>query len=142
MVDCTCYGIRNSSQYLVALNVYLQEARKNELPSNPGQAWAWGQAEASQKKARAFIENMLNNARNTFRQFKNSLVFLLPTSEGVRVMEDTVVRLLALEAIDRQYGNGLNHLWSLQPKHANLACLWPLLIMTPHHLHENLVQAG
>lgn len=65
--------------------------------------YAWGQDEAQQKKPRAFIENILNSAGNTFRQFKNSLVFLLPTSEGVHVMEDTAIRLLALEAIDRQY---------------------------------------
>ncbi len=65
--------------------------------------YAWSQDEGRQKKTRAFIENILSSAGNTFRQFKNSLVFLLPTTEGVHVMEDTAVRLLALEAIERQY---------------------------------------
>jgi hypothetical protein len=67
---------------------------------------AWGPGEAEQKRARAFVEDILANARNTFRQFKNTLAFALPTVEGVRVMEDTAVRLLALEAIHRQYRNG------------------------------------
>lgn len=72
-------------------------------------AHAWGTDEARQRKARTFVENILNNARSTFRQYKNALVFLLPTAEGVRVMEETAVRLLALEAIDRQYrGGGLS----------------------------------
>lgn len=69
----------------------------------------WSQNEAAQQRVKNFIEQMLNSAGNTFRQFKNSLVFLLPTGEGVRVMEETAVRLLALEAIDRQYrGGGLS----------------------------------
>ncbi|MCB0169348.1 MAG: ATP-binding protein [Anaerolineae bacterium] len=66
-------------------------------------AYAWGPDEARQRKPRAFIEKLLNSTGNTFRQFKNALVFLLPTLEGVRVMEDTTIRLLALEAINRQY---------------------------------------
>ncbi|MCL4302340.1 MAG: DUF499 domain-containing protein [Anaerolineae bacterium] len=66
-------------------------------------AHTWSQNEAAQQRVRTFIEQMLNSAGNTFRQFKNSLVFLLATGEGVRVMEETAVRLLALEAIDRQY---------------------------------------
>jgi len=75
---------------------------------------AWGPGEAEQQRARAFIEDILASAGNTpstssghrFRQFKNTLVFALPTVEGVRVMEDTAVRLLALEAIHRQYKSG------------------------------------
>jgi hypothetical protein len=67
---------------------------------------AWGPGEVEQRRARAFVEDILANARNTFRQFKNTLAFALPTVEGVRVMEDTAVRLLALEAIHRQYRNG------------------------------------
>ncbi|MFQ5614610.1 MAG: DUF499 domain-containing protein, partial [Anaerolineae bacterium] len=70
--------------------------------------FAWGHAarDAGQTRARAFIERILDSAGNTFRQFKNALVFLPPTVEGVRVMEDTAVRLLALEAIHRQYRAG------------------------------------
>jgi hypothetical protein len=75
---------------------------------------AWGPGEAQQRGGRAFIEDILSSAGNTpsassgrrFRQFKNTLVFALPTAEGVRVMEDTAVRLLALEAIYRQYKSG------------------------------------
>ncbi len=66
-------------------------------------AHAWGSTERAQQSARAFIEDILNSAGHTFRQFKNTLVFLLPTAEGVRMMQDTAVRLLALEAIYRQY---------------------------------------
>lgn len=69
----------------------------------------WNQSEAQQRKARAFVEDILSSAGNTFRQFKNTLVFAVPTVEGVRVMEDATVRLLALEGIDRQYkGGGLS----------------------------------
>jgi hypothetical protein len=74
-----------------------------------GLAHAWGADDRGQAKARAFIQEILGSAGNTFRQFKNCLVFALPTVEGVRVMEDTAVRLLALEAIHRQYrGGGLS----------------------------------
>ena len=70
---------------------------------------AWGRDERGQQKARTFIEDILSSTGSTFRQFKNALVFALPTEEGVRVMEDTAVRLLALEAIHRQYrGGGLS----------------------------------
>jgi hypothetical protein len=69
-------------------------------------SYAWGQSEAGQRKARSFIEGVLSSAGSTFRQFKNVLVFALPTSEGVRVMADTAVRLLALEGIYRQYRSG------------------------------------
>jgi len=66
----------------------------------------WGPAERQQAKARAFIEEILGSARNTFRQFKNVLVFAVATADGVRIVEDTAVRLLALEAIHRQYRSG------------------------------------
>jgi hypothetical protein len=67
---------------------------------------AWGQGEAGQRKARAFIEDILSSAGNTFRHFKNTLVFALPAAEGVRIMDDMAVRLMALEAIHRQYRHG------------------------------------
>lgn len=68
--------------------------------------YTWGRDEAGQKRARTFIEKIMNSAGNTFRQFKNALAFLLPTPEGMRVVEDTAVRLLALEAVHRQYRSG------------------------------------
>lgn len=67
---------------------------------------SWGAGEMGQRKAGAFIEKIVSSAGNTFRQLKNTLVFSLPTEEGVRVMEDMAVRLLALEAIHRQYQRG------------------------------------
>jgi hypothetical protein len=67
---------------------------------------AWGSSEAGRRQARALIEEILNNARGGFRQLKNTLVFALPTADGVRIMADTAVRLLALEAIHRQYKRG------------------------------------
>jgi len=77
-----------------------------------GPEHAWGRDEARQAKVRAFIEDILDSAGTTpsagsghrFRQFKNTLVFALPTSAGVRIVEDTAVQLMALEAIHRQYG--------------------------------------
>jgi hypothetical protein len=74
-------------------------------------AHSWSADERGQAKARAFIQEILGSAGNTpsagsgrrFRQFKNRLIFVLPAQEGVRVMEDMAVRLLALEAIHRQY---------------------------------------
>jgi hypothetical protein len=75
---------------------------------------AWSPSDKGQRKARAFIGEILSSAGTApsagaghrFRQFKNRLVFILPTAEGVRVMEDMAVRLLALEAIHRQYRAG------------------------------------
>jgi len=73
-----------------------------------GPQHAWGPGEA-QQRARAFVERFLASAGSTFRQFKNVLAFALPTTEGVRVVEDAAVHLLALEAIHRQYkGGGLS----------------------------------
>jgi hypothetical protein len=67
---------------------------------------AWGAGEGAEKKVRAFIEQILGSAGSTFRQFKNTVVFALPTAEGVRVMQEAAEMLLALEAIDRQYRSG------------------------------------
>ncbi|MFW6097672.1 MAG: ATP-binding protein [Chloroflexota bacterium] len=66
----------------------------------------WGNGDAGQKKARAFVQDVLANAKSTFRQYKNTLVFLLPTNEGVNLMRQAAVRLLALEGIHRQYRSG------------------------------------
>jgi hypothetical protein len=72
-------------------------------------AYTWRPDEQGQRKAREFIESILNSAGSTFRHFKNRLVFILPTAEGKRIVEDTAVRLMALEAIHRQYrGGGLS----------------------------------
>ncbi|NLD43059.1 MAG: DUF499 domain-containing protein, partial [Chloroflexi bacterium] len=68
--------------------------------------YAWGATEAEQKKGRAFIQDVLANAKSTFRQYKNTLAFLLPTPDGVRLMEQAAVRLIALEGIHRQYRSG------------------------------------
>ncbi len=66
----------------------------------------WDQTEAAQTRARRFIHDIVNSAGNTFRQFKNTLVFALATTEGARIMHETAVELLALEAIHRQYRRG------------------------------------
>ncbi len=71
-----------------------------------GPEYAWGAGEAGERKARAFIRQILDSAGNTHRQFKNTLVFVAPTADGVRIVEDTAVNLLALEAIHRQYRSG------------------------------------
>jgi hypothetical protein len=76
-----------------------------------GPEHAWERDETRQQRVKTFIEDILGSAGNTpslssghrFRQFKNTLVFALPTADGVRIMEETAVRLLALEAIHRQY---------------------------------------
>ena len=64
---------------------------------------AWGSSEREQGGAQAFIQSIFKSAGNTFRQLKNTLAFVLSTVEGVRLMEDAAVQLLALEAIHRQY---------------------------------------
>lgn len=66
----------------------------------------WDQAEATQTRARRFIHDIVNSTGNTFRQLKNTLVFVLATAEGARIMHETAVELLALEAIHRQYRRG------------------------------------
>lgn len=64
---------------------------------------AWGASEREQSGAQAFVQGIFKSAGNTFRQLKNTIAFVLPTVEGVRLMEDAAVQLLALEAIHRQY---------------------------------------
>ncbi len=76
-----------------------------------GLEYTWGRDEAGQRRARALIEDVLKHASSAgagqrFRQFKNALVFVLPTAEGMRIVEETAVQLLALEAIHRQYRSG------------------------------------
>ena len=66
-------------------------------------AHAWEPGERDQGRARAFVEGILKSAGNTFRQNKNTLAFVLPTADSVRLMEDAAVNLWALEAIYRQY---------------------------------------
>jgi hypothetical protein len=71
-----------------------------------GPEQAWWQNEAQRGQTIAFVQTVLANANNTFRQFKNTLVFMAATEEGVRVVENMAVQLLALEAIHRQYRAG------------------------------------
>jgi hypothetical protein len=67
---------------------------------------AWGADEPRQRSARAFIHDILGSDGSTFRRFKNTLVFALPTEDGLRVMHDMAVQLMALEAVHRQYRYG------------------------------------
>ncbi|MBN1956153.1 MAG: ATP-binding protein [Anaerolineae bacterium] len=68
--------------------------------------YAWGGDDRARQKACDFAAEVLSNVRGTFRQFKNTVVFALPTAEGARVVEEAAVRLLALEGIHRQYRSG------------------------------------
>lgn len=70
---------------------------------------AWSGDESEQAAARRFVQKVLKSAGNVPRQYKNTLAFVLPTRDGVRTVENTAVRLLALEGIHRQYrGGGLS----------------------------------
>lgn len=75
------------------------------LVLDPDHAWDRSGDLDAETPARAYMRAILTNAV-TPRQYKNTLVFVLPTAAGVRKMEDAAVELMALEAIDRQYGTG------------------------------------
>lgn len=66
----------------------------------------WGADEAGQVATRAYLGQLLESAGNTFRKYKNSLVFAVCNPQGRRQMEQQAVRVLALESIHRQYRDG------------------------------------
>jgi hypothetical protein len=71
----------------------------------PEHAWPEDDELNEETPTRTFIHTLLTQAV-TPRKYKNTLAFILPTSQGVRNMEDAAVNLLALEAIARQYSTG------------------------------------
>ena len=54
--------------------------------------------------AQIYIEDILKNAGNKHREYRNTLIFLLPTSTGVTNLETAATRLLALEDIEQTRG--------------------------------------
>ena len=57
-----------------------------------------------EQRGQLYIEGMLKKAGGMHREYRNTLVFLLPTSFGVGNMEKSAIRLLALTDIERTRG--------------------------------------
>lgn len=58
--------------------------------------------------AQIYIDDILQNATGTYRQYRNTLVFLMPTHNGVNTIWEAAVKLIALEDIRRTAGDRLN----------------------------------
>lgn len=56
------------------------------------------------QSAQIYIEDILKNASNKHREYRNTLIFLLPTPTGVSNLEIAATRLLALEDIEQTRG--------------------------------------
>jgi hypothetical protein len=58
-------------------------------------------------RAQLFIDGILRNAGDKHRQFRNTVVFVLPTPDGINNIETAAIRLIALEDIDKSTGRSL-----------------------------------
>jgi len=57
--------------------------------------------EETDSPARRYVEDTLNNAGGTHRQYRNTVVFVLPAPGSKVTVENAAIRLLALDDIDR-----------------------------------------
>lgn len=58
-------------------------------------------------RAQLYIDDILKNAGDKHRQFRNTVIFALPTPEGYANMEQAAIRLIALEEIKSSTGRNL-----------------------------------
>ncbi|MBE2269142.1 MAG: ATP-binding protein [Anaerolinea sp.] len=58
-------------------------------------------------RAQMFIDGILRSAGDKHRQFRNTVIFVLPTPDGYANMEQAAIRLIALEDIDTATGRTL-----------------------------------
>ncbi len=58
----------------------------------------------NEQGAQIYIEDILKNAGNKHREYRNTIIFLLPTPSGVSNVETAATRLLALEDIEQTRG--------------------------------------
>lgn len=58
-------------------------------------------------RAEIYMDGIFRNAGDKHRQFRNTLVFVLPTPDGVQNIENAAIRLMALDEIEASKGNTL-----------------------------------
>jgi hypothetical protein len=58
-------------------------------------------------RAQLYIDDILKNAGDKHRQFRNTVIFALPTPDGFANMEQAAIRLIALEEIKSSTGRNL-----------------------------------
>lgn len=58
-------------------------------------------------RALLYLDNILKNAGDKHRQFRNTVIFVLPTQEGYANIEQAAIRLVALEDIEAAAWNNL-----------------------------------
>jgi hypothetical protein len=58
-------------------------------------------------EAQAYADDILRNAGDKHRQFRNTLIFVMPTVEGVTVIQQAAIKLMALEDIEQATGRQL-----------------------------------
>ncbi len=61
----------------------------------------------SEMRAQLYIDEILKNAGEKHRQFRNTVIFALPTPEGIANIEQSAIRLIALEEIKNSTGRTL-----------------------------------
>ncbi|NJO82452.1 MAG: hypothetical protein HC828_06255 [Blastochloris sp.] len=61
----------------------------------------------NEMRAQLFIDSILRSAGDKHRQFRNTVIFALPTPEGIANIEQAAIRLIALEDIDTATGRSL-----------------------------------
>ncbi|MBK9748864.1 MAG: ATP-binding protein [Chloroflexi bacterium] len=67
----------------------------------------WFREDDPEIRAQVFIDGILRSAGDKHRQFRNTVVFVLPTPDGYANMEQAAIRLIALEDIDTATGRTL-----------------------------------
>lgn len=58
-------------------------------------------------RAQLYMDDILKNAGDRHRQFRNTIIFALPTPEGMANIEQAAIRLIALEEIKNSTGRNL-----------------------------------
>ena len=58
-------------------------------------------------RAQLFIDGILRSTGDKHRQFRNTVIFVLPTPDGIANIEQAAIRLMALEDIDTATGRTL-----------------------------------
>ncbi len=61
----------------------------------------------SEMRAQLYVDDILKNAADKHRQFRNTVVFSLPTPEGIANIEQSAIKLMALEEIKNSTGHNL-----------------------------------
>lgn len=61
----------------------------------------------SEMRSQVYIDDILRSAGDKHRQFRNTVIFALPTRDGIANLEQAAIRLIALQDIDTATGHSL-----------------------------------